>query len=85
MYKMDRNSLKSNPAAHGLGGIKALNICMLKSVGSLQSLVEFNLGPPNTNPTTSGHGRIGTCSIHMLQVLVGSLQSSYVLSCLAFG
>ena len=59
MYKMDRNSLKSNPAAHGLGGIQALNICMLKSVGSLQSLVEFNLGPPNTNPTTSGHGPRG--------------------------
>ena len=56
MYKMERNSLKSNPAAHGLGGIQALNICMLKSVGSLQSLVEFNLGPPNPNPTTSGHG-----------------------------
>ncbi|XP_074611884.1 cystathionine gamma-lyase-like isoform X3 [Acropora palmata] len=72
MYKMDRNSLKSNPAAHGLGGIQALNICMLKSVGSLQSLVEFNLGPPNTNPTTIGHGRIGTCGIHMLQVLVGT-------------
>lgn len=30
MYKMERNSLKSNPAAHGLGGIRALDICMLK-------------------------------------------------------